>query len=96
MAAASSSWLEHPSQWLRSGWLGLCPGSLETPGAAQARAEEAQEPSWGAAKGPLRPRYRAEYRVERGLSLQGGRWRPVVMVIVIAIVLLRLREVATL
>ena len=47
-----AGWLEHPRQWLGTQWPGLtlrvCRASQ-----SQARPEEAQEPSWGTAKGAL-------------------------------------------
>ena len=45
-----SSWLEHPRPWLGAKCAGLSPGSVEPARAAEARPEEAQEPSWGAAE----------------------------------------------
>ena len=44
-------WLEHPRQWLGAQWPGFSPWVCRAARSHQAHPEEAQEPSWGAAKG---------------------------------------------
>ena len=53
--------LEHPRQWLGAQWVGLFLG-VRVAQSRQARPEEAQKPSWGTAKGALRPCCRAPPR----------------------------------
>ena len=44
--------LEHPRQWLGAQWVGRILG-VRVAQSRQARPEEAQEPSWGTAKGAI-------------------------------------------
>ena len=46
-------YLEHPRQWLGAQWASLLPWECRAAQSHQARPEEAQEPSWGTAKGVL-------------------------------------------
>eukprot|EP00964_Phaeocystis_antarctica_P088474 scaffold56308_cov61-Phaeocystis_antarctica.AAC.2 len=50
-----AGWLEHPRRWLGTQWPGLSLRVRRARQSCQARPEEAQEPSWGAAKVALSP-----------------------------------------
>ena len=43
-------WLEQSRQWLGAQWAGLFPWECRAAQSRRERPEEAQEPSWGAAK----------------------------------------------
>ena len=43
--------LEHPRRWPGANWRGLFPWECRAAQSRQAPPEEAQQPSWGAAKG---------------------------------------------
>ena len=52
-------WLEPPRPWLGAQWAGLSPWARRAAHSRKARREEAQEPSWRAAKTALCPCWRA-------------------------------------
>eukprot|EP00964_Phaeocystis_antarctica_P016631 scaffold9156_cov57-Phaeocystis_antarctica.AAC.2 len=51
MGGFGGGYLEHPRQWLGTQWAGLVLGVGRASQSRQARPGEAQEPSWGTAKG---------------------------------------------
>eukprot|EP00964_Phaeocystis_antarctica_P015573 scaffold8620_cov62-Phaeocystis_antarctica.AAC.1 len=49
----AGGWLEQLRQWLGARWPGPCPWECRATQSRQACSEEAREPSWGPAEGPL-------------------------------------------